>query len=222
MIVNQLILDFPDAPPSFETFLGQGNRELLQILQRQREPFVYLWGMAGVGKSHLLQAWVAQAQAAGCPAAYLDAAAQSNFTLPDDVCYLAVDQVEQLDAAGQAMLFNVCNRIRQSGQGALLAAADRPPPQLPVREDLRTRMGYCLVYEIKPLTDEEKLEALSEAARCRQLKVSPDIFCYLLHHWCRDIGSLMAMLDALDRYSLSRHRPITLPLLKQLLQQDTP
>ena len=95
-----------------------------------------------------------------------------------------------------------------------------PPPRLAVREDLRTRMGYCLVYEIKPLSDEEKIAALVEAARSRQIRISPDIFRYLLHHWRRDIGSLMAMLDALDRHALASHRPITLPLLKQLLQQD--
>ena len=71
--MNQLILDFPAAPPSFDTFLGQGNRELLQVLRGQREPFVYVWGPAGAGKSHLLQAWAAQAEAAGLPARYLNA-----------------------------------------------------------------------------------------------------------------------------------------------------
>ncbi|OAM26681.1 MULTISPECIES: DnaA regulatory inactivator Hda [Eikenella] len=220
--MNQLILNFPDTPPGFDTFFGQGNGELLHVLRQQREPFVYVWGAAGAGKSHLLRAWAAQAQAAGQAARYLDAAAEPLRELPPAGCRLALDQIEQLDAEGQAVLFNLCNRIRQSGQGALLIGANVPPPHLHVREDLRTRMGYCLVYEIKPLSDEEKLAALEAAAQARQLKVSGDIFRYLLHHWSRDLGSLMAMLDALDRYSLSQHRPITVPLLKRLLQQDSP
>ena len=78
--MNQLILDFPAAPPSFDTFLGQGNRELLQVLREQHEPFVYVWGPAGAGRSHLLQAWAAQAEAAGLSARYLDAA---NEPLPE-------------------------------------------------------------------------------------------------------------------------------------------
>ena len=218
--MNQLILDFPAAPPSFDTFLGQGNRELLQVLRGQHEPFVYVWGPAGAGKSHLLQAWAAQAEAAGLSARYLNAANEPLHEAPAEGCHLALDQIDSLDADGQAELFNFCNHLRQSRQGALLIGASVPPPRLAVREDLRTRMGYCLVYEIKPLSDEEKIAALVEAARRRQIRISPDIFRYLLHHWRRDIGSLMAMLDALDRHALASHRPITLPLLKQLLQQD--
>ncbi|OAM40024.1 DnaA regulatory inactivator Hda [Eikenella sp. NML120348] len=218
--MNQLILDFPAAPPSFNTFLGQGNRELLQVLREQREPFVYVWGPAGAGKSHLLKAWAAQAEAAGLPARYLNAVAEPLHEMLPAGCYLALDQIDSLDTDGQAELFNFCNHIRQSRQGALLIGASVPPPRLAVREDLRTRMGYCLVYEIKPLSDEEKIAALVEAARRRQIRISSDIFRYLLHHWRRDIGSLMAMLDALDRHALASHRPITLPLLKQLLQQD--
>ncbi|OWP24204.1 DnaA regulatory inactivator Hda [Eikenella corrodens] len=218
--MNQLILDFPAAPPSFDTFLGQGNRELLQVLREQHEPFVYVWGPAGAGKSHLLQAWAAQAEAAGLSARYLNAANEPLHEMPPAGYHLALDQIDSLDADGQAELFNFCNHIRQSRQGALLIGASVPPPRLAVREDLRTRMGYCLVYEIKPLSDEEKIAALVEAARRRQIRISPDIFRYLLHHWRRDIGSLMAMLDALDRHALASHRPITLPLLKQLLQQD--
>jgi DnaA family protein len=41
---------------------------------------------------------------------------------------------------------------------------------------------------------------------------------YLLSRFDRDMGTQIAMLDALDRYSLQRKRPITLPLLKEALR----
>ena len=219
--MNQLILDFPPAaPPAFSAFLGSANRELLHVLQTQPSPFVYLWGEAGAGKSHLLQAWCAQAQARGDHSQYLDATRRPLTPEAAAADYLAVDQAEALDADGQAVLFNAFNRIRQHKQGALLISASLPPAQLPLREDLRTRMGYCLVYEIHPLSDEEKIAALSEMAKQRQLHISPDIFHWLLKHWRRDTDSLLRLLDALDRYAVAQQRTVTLPLLKQLLQQQ--
>ena len=122
--MNQLILDFPAAPPSFDTFLGQGNRELLQVLREQCEPFVYVWGPAGAGKSHLLQAWAAQAEAAGLSARYLNAANEPLHEMPPAGCHLALDQIDSLDADGQAELFNFCNHIRQSRQGALTTRSE--------------------------------------------------------------------------------------------------
>lgn len=222
--MNQLLLDFPPpSEPAFDAFLGQANAELLHVLQAGQAPFVYLWGEAGSGKSHLLRAWTAQAGEQGKTACYVDAAGQALDEDKAQAERLAVDQVECLDEAGQAALFNAFNRIRQSGQGALLLSASCAPAALAVREDLRTRMGYCLVYEIRPLSDEEKIHALIQAAQARQLHVSPDIFRYLINHWRRDIDSLLRLLDALDRYAVTRQRTITLALLKQLLQQqDTP
>ena len=92
-----------------------------------------------------------------------------------------------------------------------------------MREDLRTRMGYCLVYDIKPLSDEEKIDALVGMAGARQLALEPEIFRYLLTYWRRDMDSLVQMLDTLCHYAATTRRRITLPLLRQLLkQQDTP
>ena len=109
--------------------------------------------------------------------------------------------------------------MRESG-GALLAAASKPPAQLALREDLRTRLGWGLIYQLHGLSDDEKIAALSFAAQARGLTLSAGVLPYLLTHFRRDMQSLSAMLDALDRYSLETQRPITMPLLRQLLQLD--
>ena len=89
---------------------------------------------------------------------------------------------------------------------------------MPIREDLRTRLGWGLVYQVHGLSDEEKIDALSKSALARGLSLSPGVLPYLLTHFRRDMQSLSAMLDALDRYSLETQRPITMPLLRELLQ----
>jgi len=81
-------------------------------------------------------------------------------------------------------------------------------------------MAYCLVYEVKPLTDREKIDALVSMAVARQVTIDPEIFEYLLNHWRRDMDSLMQMLDTLDNYAVMMGKRITLPLLRQLLKQQ--
>ena len=95
-----------------------------------------------------------------------------------------------------------------------------PPGRLHLREDLRTRMSYCLVYEVKSLSSEEKIQALANMAQARQLSIDPDIYRYLLEHWRQDLNSLLTMFNDLANYSITQGKPITLPLLRKLLKQQ--
>ena len=219
--MNQLIFDFAERGyPGFDKFLGTENAELVYVLQHKHDPFIYVWGEKGAGKSHLLRAWVAQALDAGKKAVYIDAAATPLTEAAFEAEYLAIDQIEKLGNEEQALLFAVFNRFRNSGKGFLLLSSEHTPQQLVIREDLRTRMAYCLVYEVKPLTDQEKIDALVSMAAARQVTIDPEIFEYLLNHWRRDMDSLMQMLDTLDNYAVTMGKRITLPLLRQLLKQQ--
>lgn len=219
--MNQLIFDFTSHDyPGFDKFLGTENAELVYVLQHKHGQFIYVWGEEGAGKSHLLQAWVAQALDAGRNALYIDAAATPLTEAALDAEYLAIDQIEKLNNEEQALLFAIFNRFRNSSKGFLLLSSEYTPQQLVIREDLRTRMAYCLVYEVKPLTDREKIDALVSMAAARQVTIDPEIFEYLLNHWRRDMDSLMQMLDTLDNYAVMMGKRITLPLLRQLLKQQ--
>lgn len=219
--MNQLIFDFAARDyPGFDKFLGTSNAELVYVLQNRHGQFIYVWGEQGAGKSHLLQAWIAQALEAGRNAVYIDAAASPLTESALDAEYLAIDQIEKLNNEEQALLFAIFNRFRNSGKGFLLLGSEFPPQRLILREDLRTRMAYCLVYEVKPLTDQEKTDALVSMAAARQLTVDKEIIQYLLNHWRRDMDSLIQMLDTLDNYAVMMGKRITLPLLRQLLKQQ--
>ena len=218
--MRQLLLDLvPDTPPTLDNFVPGGNGTALAALTAwlgDRQLSFHLWGETGSGKTHLLRA---------SGLCYGDARQDPDLAdLPGDAPGLAVDNGEALSEAGQVALFNHFNRLRLAGENGhrakLLVASDQPPAALALREDLRTRLGSALIFRLLPLSDEEKLAALGAQAAARKLKLGRDALTYLLSRSARDMGSLSALLVALDRYSLEQQRPITLPLLREVLQHE--
>lgn len=214
--MKQLLLELaPLARPTFANFVTGGNRELVQILRQTAagkfpDRMVYIWGESGAGKSHLLEAVVHAAQIL-CVVARSNAipAAAAEGTL------VALDDVQKLDESNQIHLFNLINVLKSA---TLVATGPCTPRDLTLRRDLATRLGSGLVYQVHGLTDEEKRAALAVHAQARGFALNDDIVNYLLRHTRRDMPSLIAILDALDRHSLQTGRPVTLPLLKDALQ----
>ena len=212
--MRQLILDLlPASPPTLDNFVAGGNGETVAALTGwlagiPGDTSFCLWGEAGSGCSHLLLA---------SGFAYADAALDPTLASAPESEQLAVDHVDRLDDTGQVALFNRFNRLKM-GCGQLLTAAGQPPAHLELREDLRTRIGQTLIYEIQSLSDEEKSAALRRHAIERGMLMDPGVVQYLLRHGRRDLPSLMAMLGSLDRASLEQKRPPTLPLLRELMQ----
>jgi len=196
--MRQLALGISPPPQStLDNFVPGANAELLERLRKLRsgdhaESIIYLWGRAGSGKSHLLRACL-----------------RDGMRVADDV--------EKLDEESQIALFNAINEARQSG-GAVLAAGNAPPPQLPLREDLKSRLAWGLVYHVKPLTDSERAVFLRTEAGRRGMRLADEVVWYLLTHVRRDLSSLAAILDELDRASLERQRQITLPFVRETLK----
>ena len=193
--MRQLVLELaPPEPPSFASYVPGRNAAAVRALERALsggERFVYLWGPRGSGKTHLLRSF---ASAGGGVA----------------------DDVDRLDDARQIALFDLYNELRASG-GALAAAGNLPPDGLQLRPDLRSRLASGIVMQLHPLSEPEKAAALRERARNRGIALPEELIAYLLTHLQRDMGTQIAVLDALDRYSLEHKRPVTLPLLKQAL-----
>jgi DnaA-homolog protein len=189
------------AQPSLDNYVAGANAEALEGVRalaqgRLKEAIVYLWGAPGSGRSHLLAA-----------------AASANPAL------VIADDVDALSEAAQQALFIAINSAREGGP-AVLAAGAAPPARLGLREHLRTRLGWGLVYQLKPLTDADKALHLRSEAQRRGLSVSDDVVRYLLNHLPRDLASLHAVLDRLDRHSLARQRAVTLALVRDALSRN--
>ena len=198
--MRQLPLEIsPPAAPSLDNFVAGANAEALAAVRalaegKRPEAVVYLWGEPCSGRSHLLRA-----------------ATRANPGL------VAADDVEMLDPTAQQALFNAINAARD-GQTAVIATGSAPPAQLALREDLRSRLAWGLVYQLHAPSDADKAVYLRAEAARRGLHLPEEVLAYLLSHLPRDLASLNAVLDALDRYSLASKRSLTLPLVKEALQ----
>lgn len=218
---KQLLLDLqPGQPPTLDNFVVGANTELITRLRSLCDTHsfdaLYIWGAPGCGKSHLLEA-TAGASRGQRPLVFLQGAEVGAELALAPGSLLVINDVHLLTAEAQVALFRAFNAARFLGL-ALLLAGDEPPLRLALREDLRTRIGQTLIYEIQSLTDDDKGAALKRHAIERGMLMDAGVVHYLLRHGRRDLPSLMAMLGSLDRASLEQKRPPTLPLLRELMQ----
>jgi DnaA-homolog protein len=215
--MTQMLLGIaPEWIPTLENFVVGRNGELLSAVRHalagiQGERMLYVWGDMGSGKSHLLQATVDQARATGQSANY------ARGEVPEAAQVVAVDDVEGLSDAAQIALFALYNRLRESG-GMLLVSGTRAPAFLTLRDDLRTRLGWGLAFQVHALDDAEKATALRQHALARGFELPGEVTTYLLRHGRRDLPSLLATLDALDEHCLRLKRAASVPLLKEVMR----
>ncbi len=207
--------------PTFETYLVGPNAQAVQHLRGLVPPAppVYLWGPAGSGKTHLLRALAHEVQARGERAGWFDAGDELPWSMASEWSLVVIDHCEALDERAQQAAFALF--VEATGQGVQVAAAGRlPPVDLPLRDDLRTRLGWGHVFALQPLGEEQTRAALRREADRRGIFFSDEVMDHLLRRFARDMGSLMGLLDRLDHYSLARSRAITVPLLRTMLIEE--
>jgi DnaA family protein len=217
---------------SLENFVPGRNLQAVTDISRSLagtgEPFLFLWGTKYAGKTHLLQAACRQADELSCSAVYipLGLASQlspellSNMDGMDLVC---LDDIQEIagNLDWEEGLFHLFNRAR-SGDTILLVTADCSPTTLPLSlPDLVSRLSSGVSYRLEALDDKEKQKALEEAARRRGMTLSSKTTRYILKHCARDMGSLLAFIERLDRASLAAQRKLTIPFVRTLLQQPS-
>ncbi len=230
--MNQLLLDLePPSVPTFDDFVVGRNAEALAALRllattTPADPSarcLYLWGEDGSGRTHL-----ATAASRAMKATHLDGRAASAGAIRDAAAgaagaALVIDDVEALDAQAQEALFHAVNRLREDPAGRLVATGNAAPRGLlfaPGRDDLRSRLSWGLVHRLHRLDDDEKDAALVHRAKDRGFPLAPEVRRYLMTHFTRDLGSLMRMVDALDRHGREHGRLVTVPLIRDFLRSS--
>jgi DnaA-homolog protein len=231
-MAEQLPLDFEfRANQTFNDFFPGGNREIVTHLQQciagLGEQQIFLWGKSGQGKTHLLQACCHRAQNQNLSSFYFDLA-QAKLPAPsmlngldeyDVVCFDNIDRIAG-HPAWELAFFNFFNRHRDRGHKLIVSASSAPNDisiQLP---DLKTRLNWGLTLKIQPLTDSDRIAALIFKAGQMGFEIAPQAGRFLLTHYDRDLTSLWALLEKLDKASLAAKRKLTLPFLKQILNDQ--
>ncbi|PCF94887.1 DnaA regulatory inactivator Hda [Vreelandella nigrificans] len=209
-------------------YVSSANASLVEYFTRQlepnAEPFLYLWGAPGSGRSHLLQAACNAASDADKRALYLPLADLGHFPP------LMLEEIERLDIVAiddleyvvgrkrwEEALFHAFNRLRDAGK-ALVIASSSPPRQLDVvLPDLASRLTWGVTFHLHPLDDAERLGALKLRAKVRGMQLPDDVGRYILHRGPRDLNELCRALETLDQASLSAKRKLTIPFVKSAL-----
>jgi len=211
------------ADAVFDSFWPGPNGEIVAALRAPSTTPLWLWGAAGSGKTHLLQAVCAAADES---AAYFPLA--RSLALPPEAlagfersAVLCIDDADAVagDLAWEKALFRVFNEAAELRTRLIFAAA-APPRQAEWRlEDWRSRAAAGVVYQLRELDDAGRIEALRLRAAQRGLQLPYETSEYLLKRMPRDLRSLFEVLDLLDEASLAAQRRLTIPFIRDALEK---
>ena len=232
--VSQLTLSvqLPDDE-TFASFQSESNQMVVQQLshfldgivdENKKVHSLYLFGLTGVGKSHLLHASCAYADTLNITSLCLSFSELTQLSVDvldglennDLVC---LDDIQLIagNKKWQQGVFDLYNRMIEQNK-CLIITGDQSVAQLNISlPDLVSRLSWGLTEQLKPLSDKEKSFALQYRAQQRGLYISDDVASFLINRLSRDMTSLLAALEQLDQASIREQRRITIPFIKDVL-----
>ncbi len=210
----------------FELFVADGNAAAVDAIARaatEPMPWIFVSGASGFGKTHLLFAACTRASEAKRSAQYLsmnklvaDRAATIRAFGGSD--FVAIDDVDAIagDASSEHALFDLFNRLKAESSTVVFTAS-APAAQLGIAlPDLVSRLSSNTQIALKPLGDSARREAVRLRAHARGIELDNAVIDWMFEHTPRDLGSLAALIERIDRESLAAKRRITIPFLRQL------
>lgn len=214
---------------TFDNFYLGSNIEIVNELKKavtkNGEKIIFLYGKRGQGCSHLLQAcchyaYQHQLSSVYLPLANLYSLAPEILLGLESLSLICLDDLEAIaqHTEWEEAVFHLFNRVIDA-DGQVIVAAHSIPKAIHLNlEDLVSRLSWGIVYQLQPLTDIEKLSALIMRAKRRGMMLSEEVGTYILNHCPRQMNTLFAALDALDKASLAAQRRLTIPFVKEVLQ----
>jgi len=214
----------------FGSYIAGTNQEtveyLLKTLKRESSKNIYLWGKAGVGKTHLLQAVCNAASASGQLYAYIPLIQINEYTPEmliglEKLNLVCIDDVDKIakNAEWETAAFNLFNQLREADTPLIMSSRLNPNSTLVELPDLRSRLSWDMVFYLEPMSEAMKMDALKQRANNRGFELTDEVIEYLIKRINRDTRSLFLWLDELDEQSLIAKKKLTIPFVKQLIEE---
>ncbi|MGQ0286537.1 DnaA inactivator Hda [Pasteurellaceae bacterium 22721_9_1] len=215
---------------TFENFYGNNNLLLLDSLHKNfhqlQQPFFYIWGEQGSGKSHLLKAVANHLfhQYRSCIYVPLNKQAHFSTEVLTDLEQQEVICLDDLQAVAgdrewELAIFDLFNRVKEKGDCLLLISANQSPNALPIKlPDLASRLRWGEIYQLHPLNDQQKIAALQQNAHQLGMELPEETAHFLIKRLDRDMRTLFMTLAKLNKASLQAQRKLTIPFVKEILQ----
>lgn len=229
-MINQLTLGvgLKDEATFANYFAGNNTllvQELKKISHGNGERVIYFYGSGGQGSTHLLQACCHEANQQQLRSVYIPLAGLIDFSPAifeglESLQLVCIDDMHMIAGKPEweEAFFHAYNRIHDSG-GRLIVTANVAPKALGlVLPDVISRLSWGIVFQLQPLTDDEKLQVLVMRAERRGMTLSEEVGKFILTHCPRHMSTLFAALDALDKVSLAAQRKLTIPFVKAVLE----
>ena len=134
---------------------------------------------------------------------------------------LVIDNLDAIagDPEWEACFYQVINRCRDGDYRFVYAMTHRAEDIETALDDFRSRLQWGLMLQLPSSDDIEIRQILRQRARLIGIELAEDVISYLMTHHARNLGTQMAILRRLDGASLSQQRKVTIPLVKQALQE---
>ncbi len=231
----QLPLAWP-APAHFrlDQFDATGNTSVPSMLSalaqsdHDTSPLL-LVGASGTGKTHLLVGTTTLARESGCRATYLALSRWADFDADAlgalaSMALVVIDEIETVAGRRDAeiALFDLYNRCRDGGTRLLMAAREVPARLSLTLPDLRSRLESATLLPLVPLDETARRSLLRSRAAARGFELDEAVIDFLFRRYRRDLPTLMALIERLDRESLARQRRVTLPLVRAVIDSIPP
>ena len=227
-----LAVQLPDDE-TFASYISEQNQHIVEQLkhiitevnvENSRPKACYLFGQVASGKSHLLHASCAFASSLSLTSLCLSFSELQHLSVEfleglEQIDLVCLDDIQLIagNEKWQQAVFDLFNRMNEQGRCLIISGTESVAQLGLSLPDLESRLSWGVVTQIKPLSDDDKMDAFLFRAKQRGLLLQDEAVKYLFNRFSRDLGDLLQCLDQLDKASIREQRKITIPFIKEVL-----
>ena len=135
----------------------------------------------------------------------------------DLICIDEIDSIAK-DNDWEVAIFNLINNCLMSNCRLIFCSRLNPSSLNLNLKDLFSRIKKIDHLELFPIREHNLKDALKFIIEQRSLEIGDSEIDYLMTHSTRSLTNILEIIDELDQQSLKLKRRITIPLIKEFIQ----